>query len=390
MIPETIGTRPVWAEVYLESLIHNMRETRKITPKSAMIMAAVKADGYGHGVEMCAKTFLENGADRLAVSSADEAFQLREMGIEAPILCLGFTPEYQYEKSVRKGVTVTLFEDSQVEALAKISKSIGIEAVFHAKLDTGMARLGYMTEKESVDSIVRAAGTEGLVMDGVFSHFAVSDEKDKTYTKNQFDQYMGIVNEIEKEVDIPVKHISNSAAIIDLPEYSLDMVRAGIMLYGYYPSPEVDTTKIELRQAMTLKTSVAFVKTVPKGAGVGYGLTYYTGEESRIATIPVGYADGYSRLLTNKGYVGVRGEKASIVGRVCMDQCMIDVSKVPDVELGDEVTLLGLPGGPAPDGEQLADLLGTIQNDVICMPTRRIPRVYTRDGEIVSVKKYLA
>ncbi len=390
MIPETIGTRPVWAEVDLDSLIHNMRETRRITPKSAMIMAAVKADGYGHGVEMCAKTFLENGADRLAVSSADEAFQLRARGVKAPILCLGYTPEYQYEKAVRSRVTVTLFEDSQVEALAKVSKGIGMEAVFHAKVDTGMARLGYMTEKESVDSIVRAAQTEGLVMDGVFSHFAVSDEKDKAYSRTQFEQYMGIVEEIEKEIDIPVKHINNSAAIIDLPEYSLDMVRAGIMLYGYYPSPEVDKSRIELRQAMTLKTRVSFVKTVQKGAGVGYGLTYYTGEESRIATIPVGYADGYSRLLTNKGYVGVRDEKASIVGRVCMDQCMIDVSKVQEVTVGDEVTLLGLPGGAAPDGEQFAELLGTISNDVICMPSRRIPRVYTREGKFVSVKKYLA
>jgi alanine racemase len=253
-----------------------------------------------------------------------------------------------------------------------------------------MARLGYLTEEESVESIVRAAQTDGLFMEGVFSHFAVSDDRDKTYSRNQFEQYKKITDAIEKQVDIPVKHICNSAAIIDLPEYSLDMVRAGIMLYGYYPSSEVDKTRLELKQAMTLKTRISFVKTVPKGAGVGYGLTYYTGAESRIATIPVGYADGYSRLLSNKGFVGVKGKRADIVGRVCMDQCMIDVSKVSGVELGDEVTLLGLPGGVAPDGEKLAEILGTISNDVICMPSRRIPRVYTRNGEIVSVKKYLA
>ena len=386
---ESIGTRPTWAEVDLDSLAYNTRETRRLTPSSAMIMAAVKADGYGHGVEACVKTFLENGVDRLAVSSADEAFQLRGMGFDAPILVLGFTPKYQYENAIKERITMTLFHDAQVEELSIVARGIGMDAVFHAKVDTGMARLGYMSVEESVESIVKAAQTDGLQMEGVFTHFAVSDERDKTYTRNQYEQYEKIVKEIERHVKIPIKHVNNSAGIIDLPEYSLDMVRAGIMLYGYYPSNEVDKTRIDLRQVMTLKTRISYVKTVSKGAGIGYGLTYYTDDESRIATIPVGYADGYSRLLSNKGHVGVRGEKANIVGRVCMDQCMIDVTNIPEVEVGDEVTLLGLPGGPAPDGEEIAEMIGTIQNDVICMPTRRIPRIYTRDGEIVSVKNYL-
>ena len=387
---ESIGTRPTWAEVDLESLAHNTRETRRITPKSAMVMAAVKADAYGHGIEACARLFLENGVDRFAVSSADEAFQIRGMGFDTPILVLGFTPAYQYERVIREGVTVTLFHDDQVKELSMVARSVDVDAVFHAKIDTGMARLGYMSVEESVESIVKASQTEGLRMEGVFTHFAVSDERDKSYTRKQFKQYAEIVEKIEKHVDIPIKHVNNSAAIIDLPEYSLDMVRAGIMLYGYYPTQEVDMSRVELRQAMTLKTKIGYVKTVSGGAGIGYGLTYYTEKESRIATIPVGYADGYSRLLSNKGYVGVRGEKANIVGRVCMDQCMIDVSGIHGVDIGDEVTLLGLPGGPAPDGEELAELLGTIQNDVICMPTRRVPRVYVRDGKIVSVKNYLA
>jgi alanine racemase len=387
---ESIGTRPTWAEVDLESLAHNTRETRRITPRSAMVMAAVKADAYGHGVEACARTFIENGVDRFAVSSADEAFQLRELGFDTPILVLGFTPAYQYERAIREGVTVTLFHDNQVKELSMVTRSVGVNAVFHAKIDTGMARLGYMSVDESVESIVDAAQTEGLRLEGVFSHFAVSDEKDKSYTRKQYEQYAGIVEKIERHIDIPIKHVNNSAAIIDLPEYSLDMVRAGIMLYGYYPSSDVDKTRVELKQVMTLKTKIGYVKNVSKGAGIGYGLTYYTDKESRIATIPVGYADGYSRLLTNKGYVGVRGKKASIVGRVCMDQCMVDVSSVPDVEIGDEVTLMGLPGGVAPDGEKMAEMLGTIANDVICMPSRRIPRVYVRDGKIVSVKNYLA
>lgn len=387
---ESLGTRPTWAEVDLECLAHNTRETRRITPSSAMVMAAVKADAYGHGVEACAKTFLENGVDRFAVSSADEAFEFRGCGFDTPILVLGYTPSYQYEKAIRENVTITLFHDRQVHELSSVARDIGIDAVFHAKIDTGMARLGYMSEEESVDSIVRAARTDGLRMEGVFSHFAVSDEIDKTYSRSQFDQYMEIVDSIERHVDIPIKHINNSGAIIDLPEYSLDMVRAGIMLYGYYPSSDVDKSKIDLRQAMTLKTRVGYVKTVSKGAGVGYGLTYYTEKDSRIATIPVGYADGYSRLLTNRGYVAVRGKRAGIVGRVCMDQCMIDVTNAPEVSIGDEVTLMGLPGGVAPDVEKMAEMLGTIPNDVICMPSRRIPRVYVKDGEIVSVKNYLS
>lgn len=389
MIPESIGTRPVWAEVSLDSLAHNMRETRRIVPSSTMLMAAVKADGYGHGVEMCARTFLGNGADRLAVAMPDEGFQLRAMGFEAPILCLGYSPEYLYERAIKEDITVTIYHESQVQGLAEAARATGKEAVFHAKIDTGMGRLGFQPSKESVDAIIGAAQTEGLLLEGVFTHFAVSDEADKGYSHGQFEKYMGVVEAIEKHVEVPVKHVNNSAGIIDLPEYSLDMARPGIILYGYYPSPHVDTSKLELRQAMTLKARVSHVKRVPAGTGLSYGLTYETGGESVIATIPVGYADGYKRVLTNKGYVGIRGERASIVGRVCMDQCMVDVTEIPDAKIGDEVTLIGLPGGAAPDGEEMAKLMGTITHEVTCQITRRVPRGYTRNGEIVAVKNYL-
>lgn len=389
MIPESIGTRPVWAEVSLDSLAHNMRETRRIVPSSTMLMAAVKADGYGHGVEMCARTFLGNGADRLAVAMPDEGFQLRAMGFEAPILCLGYSPEYLYERAIKEDITVTIYHESQVQGLAEAARATGKEAVFHAKIDTGMGRLGFQPSKESVDAIIGAAQTEGLLLEGVFTHFAVSDEADKGYSHGQFEKYMGVVEGIEEQVEIPVKHVNNSAGIIDLPEYSLDMARPGIILYGYYPSPHVDTSRLELRQAMTLKARVSHVKRVPAGTGLSYGLTYETGGESVIATIPVGYADGYKRVLTNKGYVGIRGERASIVGRVCMDQCMVDVTEIPDAKIGDEVTLIGLPGGAAPDGEEMAKLMGTITHEVTCQITRRVPRGYTRNGEIVAVKNYL-
>ncbi len=389
MIPESIGTRPVWAEVSLDSLAHNMRETRSIVPSSTMLMAVVKANGYGHGAEMSARTFLRNGADRLAVAMPDEGFQLRAVGIDASILCLGYTPGYLYERAINEGVSVTIYHESQVQKLAEAAKAIGKEAVFHAKIDTGMGRLGFQPSKESVEAIVGAAQTKGLFLDGVFTHFAVSDEADKGYSHGQYEKYRRVVKAIEEHVEVPIKHVNNSAGIIDLPEYSLDMVRPGIILYGYYPSSHVDKGRIELRQAMTLKARISHLKHVPAGTGLSYGLTYETERESVIATIPVGYADGYKRALTNRGYVGIRGVRAPIVGRVCMDQCMIDVTGVSEARMGDEVTLIGLPGGTAPDGEEMAGLLDTITHEVTCQITRRIPRVYMRNGKVVAVKNYL-
>lgn len=389
MIPEFIGTRPVWAEVSLDSLAHNMRETRRIVPSSTMLMAAVKADGYGHGVEMCARTFLENGADRLAVAMPEEGFQLRAMGIDAPILCLGYTPGYLYERAINEDISVTIYHKSQILGLAEAVRATDKEVTFHAKIDTGMGRLGFQPSKESVDAIVKAAKTEGLFLEGVFTHFAVSDEADKGYSHGQYEKYMVVVESIEEHVEVPIKHVNNSAGIIDLPEYSLDMARPGIILYGYYPSPHVDTERIELRQAMTLKARISHLKQVPAGTGLSYGLTYETERESVIATIPAGYADGYKRSLTNKGYVGIGGVKAPIAGRVCMDQFMVDVTDIPGARIGDEVTLIGLPRGAAPDGDHMARLLDTITHEVTCQITRRVPKVYTRNGEIVTVKNYL-
>jgi len=389
MIPESIGTRPVWTEVSLDSLAHNMRETRNIVPPSTMLMAAVKANGYGHGAEMSARTFLENGADRLAVAMPDEGFQLRAMGIDAPILCLGYTPDYLYERAIKEDISVTIYHVSQVQGLVKAARATGKKTVFHAKIDSGMGRLGFQPSKDSVDAIVGASQTDGLFLEGVFTHFAVSDEADKGYSHGQFEKYMGVVEAIEEHVEVPIKHVNNSAGIIDLPEYSLDMARPGIILYGYYPSPHVDTSRIELRQAMTLNARVSHLKRVPAGTGLSYGLTYETKRESIIATIPAGYADGYKRSLTNKGYVGIGDSKALIVGRVCMDQFMVDVTDIPGARIGDEVSLMGMPGGVAPDGEEMAMLMDTITHEVTCQITRRVPRVYTRNGEIVAVKNYL-
>lgn len=391
MIPEELNIRPAWAEVNLDHLAHNMREVRRIVPEPTLIMTAVKADGYGHGAKVCAETFLDNGADRLAVATPDEGFQLRDWGIDAPILCLGYTPDYLHGKAIEKDVTTTIYSHEQGLHLNKAAQDLNTVTRFHVKIDTGMSRLGYQPDDEAVESIVELSRLPRLELEGVFTHFAVSDIADKSYTRMQYSKYMEIINRLEENgVKVPIKHVSNSAAIIDLPEYNHDMVRPGIMLYGYYPSAEVYNQGVNLKQVMTLHANVSHVKTVLPGQGISYGLTYTTKRESIIATIPMGYADGYRRLLSNRGYVEVHGTKAPIVGRVCMDQFMVDVTGIPDVGAGDEAVLIGYPMGVAPDGEEMASLLDSITHEVTCQITRRVPRVYTKGGEPVSVQNYLA
>ncbi|MBD3171189.1 alanine racemase [Candidatus Bathyarchaeota archaeon] len=390
MISDSLGIRPVWAEINLDHLAHNIREVRRIVPEPTLIMTAVKADGYGHGSQMCAETFLENGADMLAVATPGEGIQLRRKGINAPILCLGYTPDYLHGETIKNDVTATIYSHEQGTHLNKAAQKLNTVAHFHVKIDTGMSRLGYQPDEQAVESIVELAKLPHLELDGVFTHFAVADESDKTYTRKQYSRYIDIVSKLEdRGLEIPIKHVSNSAAVIDLPEYNHDMVRPGIMLYGYYPSPEVDHDRVYLKQVLTLHAQVSHVKDIPAGRGISYGLTYTTETERRIATLPVGYADGYKRSLSNKGYVELNGKKASIVGRICMDQCMVDVTGIPEVKVGDEVTLIGIPGGVAPDGEQVAELLDTITHEVTCQLTRRVPRVYIKDGKPIKVKNYL-
>ncbi|TRO51955.1 alanine racemase [Candidatus Bathyarchaeota archaeon] len=389
MIPEELGIRPVWAEVNLDHLAHNMREVRRIVPEPTLIMTAVKADGYGHGAKVCAETFLDNGADMLAVATPDEGFQLREWGIEAPILCLGYTPDYLHSKAIKNDVTTTIYSHEQGLHLNKAAQELNTVARFHVKVDTGMSRLGYQPDEKAVESIVELSRQPRLMLEGVFTHFAVSDIEDKTYTRMQYAKYLEVIKKLEaRGVKIPIKHVSNSAAIIDLPEYNHDMIRPGIMLYGYYPSTEVDHTRIKLKQVLTLHAQISHVKTLSPGTGVSYGLTYTTVKTTKVATIPMGYADGYRRSLSNKGYVEINGERTLIVGRVCMDQFMVDVTGI-DAEVGDEAILIGYPGGVAPDGEEMATMLGTITHEVTCQITRRVPRVYTRGGEPVAAKNYL-
>ncbi len=359
---------------------------RRITEPGTIIMAAVKADAYGHGAPTASKTFLDNGAERLAVATLSEALELRREGIEVPILVLGYTPENQSGELLRHGVTPTVYTRRMAEALSREATEGGEAAKVHIKVDTGMGRLGFPPSEEGIDAIEQISGLPGVEIEGVFTHFAAADERDKTYTRSQFEKYMRVVNDLERRgVDVPMKHVSNSAAVIDLPEYNLDMVRPGIMLYGLYSSEEVDNSRVDLRPAMTLKARISHVKTVPAGTAMGYGLTYKTSRESVIGTIPLGYADGYGRALSNRGRVGVKGGRAPVVGRVCMDQFMVDLTGI-DAEAGDEVILFGDGRDGSPHTEEVARWLGTITHEVLCGVSRRVPRVYIKDGEVVCVK----
>jgi alanine racemase len=380
--------RPVWAEVDLDALAHNMREVRRLTDNRAEVLAAVKADAYGHGAVISSKTFLENGANRLGVATLTEALELRDAGIEAPILNLGYTPDEDYETLVRHGVAATIYTLHQAEALNDAASKLDTEAVAHVKIDTGMGRLGFQLNSASIQAIEKINKLAKVELEGIFTHFAISDAVDKTYTRRQFELFSRILAELKaKGVEPPLRHVSNSAAIIDLPEYALDMVRPGIMLYGYEPSPEMDLSRVSLKPAIALKARLSNIKTIPKGTGLSYGLTFTTKRASTIGTLPIGYADGYRRALSNRGWVDIHSAKAPIVGRVCMDQCMIDLTDTGAAEIGDTVTLLG--GGCAPRVEEMAKMLDTIPHEVTCAISRRVPRLYTKSGNTVEIQNYL-
>lgn len=383
--------RPVWAEINMDALANNIREVRRRTPKEAMVSAVVKADAYGHGSVQCAKVFLENGADRLAVAALSEAIELRKGGIDAPIMVLGYTRETQFIDALKYDIILTLYHREDVKKLSEAARYLGRKAVVHVKIDTGMHRIGMVVSQDAVEAICDISTDENLYLEGMFTHFSCADSKDKTYTQTQFEKYMWMNDQLEKKgVHIPIKHVSNSAAIIDLPGYHLDMVRAGIMLYGLYPSDEVQKEAVNLKPAMTLKAGISHVKTLEKGSKISYSANYITQGEEIIATFPLGYADGYTRILNGKGaYAGVAGQSAPIVGNICMDQCMANVTGIPGVSVGMQARLFGDGTQGEPHIDEIAKKLGTINYEVVCMVARRVPRAYVRQGQIEFIKDYL-
>ncbi|NMA86917.1 MAG: alanine racemase [Tissierellia bacterium] len=383
------NVRSTWVEINLDNLAHNIREVKKSTNEDTLITAVVKANAYGHGAIASSKVFLENGGDRLAVATLSEAIEIRRAGIDVPILILAFTPISQYREIIEYDIIQTIYNYSEAIILSKYAVEMAKSVKIHIKIDTGMGRVGYLPSEEAIEEIIKISKLPNIEIEGIFTHFATADEVDKSFTNLQYNRFVDVINKLEdRGLNIPIKHAANSAAIIDLPEYNLNMVRAGIMLYGLYPSPYVDKSRIKLKPAMTLKTRISNIKTVPKGYGISYGQIFATEKESKIATIPIGYADGFTRLLTSRGEAFTNGKIVPIVGRICMDQSMLDITEIENASVGDEVILFG-SGEKGLHIDEVANKLNTINYEIVCMVGRRVPRVYLKNGEIVGIMDYI-
>ncbi|MEA4825986.1 MAG: alanine racemase [Clostridium sp.] len=382
--------RPVWAEIDLDNLAFNMRQIRS-KAKSKDIIAVVKADAYGHGALDIAPVLLENGATSLAVAVVSEGVELRRGGIECPIMVLGFTPPSLMDDLVKYDIQQTVFSYSYAKELSAIAEKNHKKARIHIAVDTGMGRIGFMPNKESVEEVLKISKLPNIEVQGIFSHFSTADDKDKEYTDYQLSKFNEFYDELSKVgVKIKIRHIANSAAIIELPKTHFEAVRPGIILYGYYPSEEVDKSNIQLKPVMELKTNIAHIKKIPSGYYISYGRKFKSTRETVVATLPVGYADGYTRLLFNKAKVIINGQFAPVVGRICMDQCMVDVTNIKgEIKVGDEVILIGEKGGISINADHIAEMLGTINYEVVCMISKRVPRVYIKDGEVVKIRNYV-
>lgn len=378
-----------WAEIDLDAAAYNMRQIRAIT--KAKILAVVKADGYGHGCVNMAKTALENGAEYLGVACMDEARQLRHHGITAPILILGYTEPGDFAEVVRHDVTAAIYSYDNALALSRAALEQGKTAKIHLKIDTGMHRIGLMAERaSSVVDAVKIANLPGLETEGIFSHFSCSDEPGNPYTEEQFKRFTAFCDELAVcGIRPKLRHICNSAATVLHPEMHLDMVRPGIVLYGAYPSDEVRREDFSLRPVMQVKARVTRVETVPQGSLVSYGGTYCAPEEVKLATVPIGYADGYTRMLSGKAYMIAGTETAPVVGRICMDQCMIRLAQGNNVKAEDEVVIMGSRDGMCVTAEQIAQQMGSISYELFCMIGKRVPRIYFKGGKVCDMVRFL-
>lgn len=375
------------AEINLDAIGNNIREIRRRIKHETQLLAVVKADAYGHGSEEVAKVCLYNGADQLAVATCDEGVQIRQWSIQVPVLILGNTVEGQLETVINYELTQTVFRYETAKIMSDIAVKLKKTALVHIKIDTGMSRIGFLPTDSSIDEIEKIFALPNLKVTGIFTHFATADEKDKTFTMVQYQKFRFVTDTLNKKgFNNFIRHCSNSGAILDMPELQLDMVRAGIIIYGMYPSNEV-SHPINLIPAMSLKSQISYVKYLEENVSIGYGRTYFTTHKTKVATIPIGYADGYSRAFSNKARVIVNGHYAPIIGNVCMDQMMIDVSDIPDVKDGDSVIIMGSDGKNTVSAEELAGISNTINYEVVCNVGKRVPRVYIKNGEIINTKK---
>ena len=365
--------RHTFCEIDLDAIRHNVNVMRACAQGGAAFLAVVKANGYGHGAVQVARAALEAGASMLAVAIPEEGIELREAGIAAPVLVLGGAEEEASEEIVRHDLTQVVFDERSIRSLAAAGRKLGCVAKVHLKLDTGMCRIGVRTEEEAQKLTRLIDSLEGIELTGCFTHMATADEDQREGTLAQIARFEALTEAVGAvHPGKIVRHAANTASIFRYPQAHFDMVRGGIALYGYPPHPEVKG----LRPAMRWVARAVYVKTIMPGDRVSYGGLFEAKKETRVMTVPVGYADGYRRGLTGKGSVLVRGQRAPILGRVCMDQIMVDVTDIPDAQAGDEVVLLGAQGDAMIDADEMAAWLDTISYEVICSPSARVPRVY--------------
>lgn len=381
----------VYAAVDLDAVRHNMEQMHRNLSAGTKMIGVIKTDGYGHGAVQIGRELEKlSYVSGYATATAEEALILRHAGLAKPILVLGYTFPYCYEDLICGDIRPAVFREDTIDELAACARRLGKKARVHVKVDTGMTRVGIRPDESGVAFVDKILRTEGIELEGMFTHFARADEADKTAAKEQLKQMRDFMARTEEALGcrIPIKHCANSAGIIELREADMDAVRAGITLYGLWPSREVARDIVELRPVLSLKSRIVYVKEVEAGVPVSYGGTYVTPHKMRVATIPVGYGDGYPRGLSGKGCVLIRGRRAPILGRVCMDQFMVSVEDIPDAAMGDEVTLIGTDGAERITMEELGGLSGRFNYELACDLGKRIPRVYLRDGRMVASKDY--
>ncbi len=376
----------VCAEIDLDAVLFNMEQMKNRIGGDAQLIAVVKTDGYGHGAVPIAKMLEEvSYVWGYAVACLEEAVQLKENGIKKPVLVLGCVFPDQYEEMIRYDIRPTVYTEEMAEELSKEAARRGKDVFFHIKIDTGMGRIGFAVNEESVETIERISRLPHVRMEGMYTHFAKADETDKTYTLRQHERFLFMKGQLERRgVTVQYYDCDNSAGIIDFPDMKHDLARAGISTYGMYPSKEVHKEAVALKPALSLISHVTFVKDVEPGTAISYGGTFVAKEKMKVATIPVGYGDGYPRSLSNKGSVLIHGKRARILGRVCMDQFMVDVTDIPETKFMDRVVLVGSDGDDRISVEELSELSGRFNYEFVCCLGKRIPRVYRRGGTITE------
>lgn len=376
--------RNTWVEIDLSNLAYNLNQARKLVSPGTKIAGVIKANAYGHGAVHIAKTLIENNIDMLAVACLTEAIELRRHFPDIPILIMGYTPDDMLKFAVENNITTTIINLEQAIKLSEIGESLNKEATVHIKLETGFNRLGLKIDSNTIDIIEEIYNLKNIKLEGIFTHFALkSSETDKA----QYDLLMNIIQKLEVEgIHIPIKHICDSIGMVSYPQYHLDMIRLGSLMFGVQTSSMKEGV---LKPVMTLKSKISQIKEIQEGEGVGYDYSFVAKEKTIVGTLPVGYSDGYMRCLTGKGEVSIKGKRAPIIGKICMDQCMIDLTNIHGVEVGDEVILLG---GSSQDGvtmDEIAAKIDTNRNEVLSVIGRRVPRLYIENGNIIDIVDYL-